>query len=97
MPESIWGYTKITAPMDGTVVYSAVEVGQTVNANQTTPTIVEMAQLDTMTVKAQISEADNRQCPSGQAVYFTVLGKPRSSRGILRAIEPGPISMDGVW
>lgn len=90
------GYTKITAPMDGTVVYSAVEVGQTVNANQTTPTIVEMAQLDTMTVKAQISEADVVNVHPGQAVYFTVLGKPNHPyRGILRAIEPGPISMDG--
>lgn len=90
------GYTKITAPMDGTVVYSAVEVGQTVNANQTTPTIVEMAQLDTMTVKAQISEADVVNVHPGQAVYFTVLGKPNHPyRGVLRAIEPGPISMDG--
>lgn len=90
------GYTKITAPMDGTVVYSAVEVGQTVNANQTTPTIVEMAQLDTMTVKAQISEADVVNVRPGQAVYFTVLGKPNHPyHGILRAIEPGPTSMDG--
>jgi macrolide-specific efflux system membrane fusion protein len=71
-------------------------VGQTVNANQTTPTIVEMAQLDTMTVKAQISEADVVNVHPGQAVYFTVLGKPNHPyRGILRAIEPGPISMDG--
>lgn len=90
------GYTKITAPMDGTVVYSAVEVGQTVNANQTTPTIVEMAQLDTMTVKAQISEADVVNVQPGQAVYFTILGKPNHPyRGTLRAIEPGPTSMDG--
>ena len=90
------GYTKITAPMDGTVVYSAVEVGQTVNANQTTPTIVEMAQLETMTVKAQISEADVVNVHSGQAVYFTILGKPNHPYlGTLRAIEPGPISMNG--
>lgn len=52
------GYTTINAPMDGTVVYTAVEEGQTVNANQTTPTIIELAKLDTMTVKAEISEAD---------------------------------------
>ena len=90
------GYTKITAPMDGTVVYSAVEVGQTVNANQTTPTIVEMAQLDTMTVKAQISEADVVNVHPGQAVYFTILGKPNHPyHATLRAIEPGPTSMDG--
>ena len=90
------GYTKITAPMDGTVVYSAVEVGQTVNANQTTPTIVEMAQLDTMTVKAQISEADVVNVHPGQEVYFTILGQQNHHyKGVLRAIEPGPILMDG--
>ncbi|MCL1091576.1 efflux RND transporter periplasmic adaptor subunit [Shewanella profunda] len=90
------GYTEITAPMDGTVVYTAVEVGQTVNANQTTPTIVEMAQLDIMTVKAQISEADVVNVHPGQSVYFTILGRPNHPyRGSLRAIEPGPTSMDG--
>lgn len=90
------GYTEITAPMAGTVVYTAVEEGQTVNANQTTPTIVEMAQLDTMTVKAQISEADVINVHPGQAVYFTILGRPNYRYlGTLRAIEPGPISMDG--
>ncbi|MFQ6370209.1 efflux RND transporter periplasmic adaptor subunit [Shewanella sp. YIC-542] len=90
------GYTTITAPMDGTVVYTAVEVGQTVNANQTTPTIVEIAQLDTMTIKAQISEADVVNVMPGQAVYFTILGKPdHKYRATLRAIEPGPTSMDG--
>ena len=34
------GYTRITAPLDGTVVSVPVDEGQTVNANQTTPTIV---------------------------------------------------------
>lgn len=87
-------YTKITAPMDGTVVYSAVEVGQTVNANQTTPTIVEIAQLDTMTVKAEISEADVINVNRGQAVYFTILGQPTHRyHGIVRAVDPAPTSM----
>ncbi|MFA0724939.1 HlyD family efflux transporter periplasmic adaptor subunit, partial [Vibrio sp. 10N.222.49.E5] len=51
-------YTKIESPIDGTVVYVSVEEGQTVNTNQSTPSIVEVAQLDVMTVKAQVSEAD---------------------------------------
>ena len=34
------GYTRITAPLDGTIVSVPVDEGQTVNANQTTPTIV---------------------------------------------------------
>ncbi|WP_417760179.1 efflux RND transporter periplasmic adaptor subunit [Shewanella sp.] len=90
------GYTTISAPMDGTVVYNAVEVGQTVNSNQTTPTIIEMAQLDKMTVKAQISEADVVNVKPGQQVYFTILGSPNKKYfATLRAIEPGPTSMDG--
>ena len=50
------GYTRIVAPMDGTVYAIPVEEGQTVNANQTTPTILKLATLDTMTVEAEISE-----------------------------------------
>ncbi len=89
-------YTTILAPMDGTVVYTAVEAGQTVNANQSTPTIVELANLSTMTVKAQISEADVIHVATDQPVYFTILGEPNHKyRATLRAIEPGPTSMDG--
>ncbi|WP_086980733.1 efflux RND transporter periplasmic adaptor subunit [Vibrio aphrogenes] len=90
------GYTTISAPMDGTVVYTSVEAGQTVNANQTTPTIIELAQLDTMTVKAQISEADVIHVHPGQVAYFTILGQPNKKyKGTLRAIEPGPTIMTG--
>lgn len=89
-------YTTIKAPMEGVIVYSAVEVGQTVNANQSTPTIVELADLQKMTVKAQISEADVINVKPGQAVYFTILGQPdQRYNAILRAIEPGPTVMDG--
>jgi macrolide-specific efflux system membrane fusion protein len=90
------GYTTITAPMAGTIVYTAVEVGQTLNANQTTPTIVELADLHHMTVKAEISEADVVHVKPGQSVYFTILGQPNHRyKATLRAIEPGPTSMDG--
>jgi macrolide-specific efflux system membrane fusion protein len=82
--------------MDGTVVYTAVEVGQTVNANQSTPTIVELANLQTMTVKAEISEADVIHVAPKQTVYFTILGQPNHKyEATLRAVEPGPTSMDG--
>ncbi|WP_137227216.1 efflux RND transporter periplasmic adaptor subunit [Shewanella sp. MEBiC00475] len=90
------GYTTIKAPMDGMVVYTAVTVGQTVNSSQSTPTIVELADLHKMTVKAQISEADVIKVKSGQAVYFTILGQPNNRyNATLRAIEPGPTIMDG--
>ena len=85
------GYTKITSPIDGTVVAVAVKVGQTVNANQSTPTIIKVAQLDTMTVKAEISEADVVRVTPGQTVIFTILGEPdRQYETVLRDIEPGP-------
>ena len=90
------GYTIIKAPMDGVVVYNSVEVGQTVNASQTTPTLVELADLSKMTIEAQISEADVINVKPGQAVYFTILGQPNKRyKAKLRAIEPGPTSMDG--
>lgn len=90
------GYTTISAPIDGTVVYTAVSEGQTVNSNQSTPTIIELAQLNKMTVKAQISEADVVNVKPGMEVYFTILGKPNKRfHATLRAIEPGPTLMDG--
>ncbi|MGZ8096945.1 MAG: efflux RND transporter periplasmic adaptor subunit, partial [Methylosarcina sp.] len=52
------GYTKIFAPMDGTVVQQTARAGQTLNANQQTPTIMQLAKLDKMTVRAQTAEAD---------------------------------------
>lgn len=83
------GYTRITAPISGTVVAIVTEEGQTVNANQTAPTIVKLADLSTMTVEAQISEADVPRIRPGQPVYFTLLGDPdRRYEATLRAIEP---------
>lgn len=83
--------TKITAPADGTVVAVLVSEGQTVNAQQTSPTIVKLADLDTMVIKAQISEADVTRVQPGQQVYFTILGEPdRKIDATLRAIEPAP-------
>ncbi|PWF32351.1 MacA family efflux pump subunit, partial [Yersinia pestis] len=65
---------QIVAPMDGTIVAIVTEEGQTVNANQSAPTIVKLAKLDTMTIKAEISEADVMKVEEGQTVYFTTLG-----------------------
>lgn len=88
------GYTRITAPMDGQVVAIVTQEGQTVNANQSTPTIVILAQLDTMTVKAQISEADVTKVHPGLPVYFTILGEPSHHfEAKLRSIEPAPDSI----
>ncbi|WP_337996902.1 efflux RND transporter periplasmic adaptor subunit [Oleispirillum naphthae] len=83
------GYTRISAPISGTVVAVAVDEGQTVNANQTTPTLLKLAQLDTMTVCAEVSEADIPRVAPGQTVYFTILGEPDNRYYTkVRAIEP---------
>lgn len=86
--------TKITAPSDGTVVALLVEAGQTVNANSTTPTIAKIANLDTMVINAEISEADVVKVKPGQRVYFTILGDPDNKiEATLREIEPAPTSI----
>ncbi|MET0312070.1 MAG: efflux RND transporter periplasmic adaptor subunit [Burkholderiaceae bacterium] len=88
------GYTKILAPIDGVVVAIVTQEGQTVNANQSAPTIIKLAKLDTVTVKAQISEADVVRVKAGQDVYFTILGEPnRRYRTKLREVEPAPDSI----
>jgi macrolide-specific efflux system membrane fusion protein len=72
----------------------AVEVGQSVNANNASPTIVKIANLDRMVVKAEISEADVPRVEPGQKVYFTILGDPDTRiDATLRAIEPAPESI----
>jgi len=88
------GYTKVIAPISGTVVAIVTPEGQTVNAVQTAPTIVKLADLETMTVKAQISEADVPHVHQGQSLYFTILGDPSHRYyAKLRAVEPAPESM----
>lgn len=89
------GYTQIVAPMDGTIVAIVTEEGQTVNANQSAPTIVKLAKLDTMTVKAEISEADVMRVEEGQTVYFTTLGNnDKKHYATLRQVEPAPNSIN---
>ncbi len=85
------GYTKIYAPMAGTIAAVPVKEGQTLNASQTAPTIVTIADLSTMTVKAQVSEADVSKLKIGMDAYFTLLGQPgKRYVGKLRQIQPTP-------
>ncbi|OBX06820.1 ABC transporter substrate-binding protein [Gallibacterium salpingitidis] len=69
-------YTKITSPLDGTVISIPVSEGQTVNANQTTPTIIQVADLDTMLIKPEISEGDITKIKAGMTVKFSTLAEP---------------------
>lgn len=82
------GYTRIAAPMDGTVVAIVTEQGQTVNAAISTPTIVKLAQLDTVQIEAQISEADVPRVKPGMPAWFTLLGEPEQRHATtLHAID----------
>lgn len=84
-------YTRILAPMDGEVVSITTLEGQTVIATQSAPTILKLADLSTITVKAQVSEADVIRIYKGQPVYFTILGEPdKKYHGKLRQIQPSP-------
>jgi macrolide-specific efflux system membrane fusion protein len=88
------GYTRITAPMDGTVLLTMAEEGQTVNATQSAPTIVILGEIDRMEVRAEISEADVTKVKPGQNVYFTVLGDlTHQFEGKLETIDPAPDSL----
>ncbi len=71
-------YTHIVAPIDGYVVGIVTQEGQTVIAEQLAPVLLKLADLDTMTVKAQVSEADVIHIVPGQEVYFTILGNRKS-------------------
>ena len=88
------GYTRITAPIDGTVLAIVTQEGQTVNASQSAPTIIVLGQIDVMTVRAEISEADIVHVRPGQDVYFTILGDPdHRYEATLGSIEPAPESI----
>lgn len=87
------GYTSVTAPMDGVVISVAVEKGQTVNAVQDSPTLVTIAQTNTMTVEAEIAEADVGAVQPGMAAYFTLLGADKTRyEGKLKSIDPAPLA-----
>lgn len=91
------GFTKIFAPIDGTVVTRTARLGQTLNANQTTPMILQLAKLDAMTVRAQVAEADVMRLKAGLPVYFTTLGSgDRRWHGKVRQILPSPEVLNNV-
>ncbi|SDR91386.1 membrane fusion protein, macrolide-specific efflux system [Halopseudomonas xinjiangensis] len=95
--EADLNYTRVYAPMGGTVVQQLANQGQTLNANQTAPIIVQIADLSTMTVRTQVSEADIAQLEVGMPAYFSTLGQPRRRwEGTLRQILPTPEVLNNV-
>ncbi|NBF11426.1 efflux RND transporter periplasmic adaptor subunit [Pseudomonas sp. Fl4BN1] len=85
------GYTRIYAPMSGTVVAVDAREGQTLNAQQQTPLILRIAKLSPMTVWAEVSEADIGHVKPGMSAYFTTLsGGSRRWTSTVRQILPIP-------
>ncbi len=90
-------YAQILAPMDGVVVSISLKQGQTINASQSSPTLLRIADLSTMTVQTQVSEADVTRLRPGMPVYFTTLGsRNRRYQGELRKVEPTPTVNNNV-
>jgi len=95
--EATLGYSKIYAPIDGTVVTIDKKEGMTLNASQQAPVIMRVADLTTMTVQAEVSEADVSKLKIGMEVYFTTLGSgDRRWYGNLRQILPTPVIENNV-
>lgn len=93
--EARLGYTRIFAPMAGTVVSLDAREGQTLNATYQTPNILRIADLSAMTVWTEVSEADVRGVKPGMPVYFSTLGSqesrtPRRWVGKVRQVLPAP-------
>ncbi len=77
--------------MAGTVVSLDAKEGQTLNANYDTPLVLQIADLDTMTVWTDVSEADVVKLREGMSLWFTTLGLPdRKWHATLRQIQPAP-------
>ncbi len=90
-------YAKIYAPIDGTVVSITSRQGQTLNTNQQAPTVMRVADLSTMTVQTQVSEADIGKLRKDMSVYFTTLGSQgRRWYSKLDRIQPTPEILNNV-
>ena len=91
-------HTFIRAPVDGTVIQRAVDVGQTVAASLQAPTLFLIAQdLRRMQVDASVDEADVGAIREGQPVEFTVDAYPgRVFRGEVLQVRKNPQVVQNV-
>ena len=90
-------FTRIVAPIAGTIVSVNMTEGRTLNATQQAPTILTIADLTKMSVEAEISEADISKLNNGMDVYFTTLGSDnRRWTSSLRQILPQPTITNNV-
>ncbi|EKN5101848.1 efflux RND transporter periplasmic adaptor subunit [Yersinia enterocolitica] len=82
------GFTRIMAPIDGEVLGIVTKEGQTIVSSQTAPTILVLANVDTMTVHTRISETDILKVSVGQPLWFYVVADPeRRYDSLMDAIQ----------
>ncbi|MCW5559249.1 MAG: efflux RND transporter periplasmic adaptor subunit, partial [Verrucomicrobiae bacterium] len=89
--EALLGYTRIYAPISGTVVSLEAKEGQTLNATYQTPTVLRIADLKAMTVWTAVAEADIHRVKPGMPASFSTLGNDgRRWMGTVRQVLPMP-------
>lgn len=85
------GYTRILAPMGGQVLGIVTKEGQTVVSSQTAPTILVLANVDTMTVQTRISETDILKVHPGQPLTFYVVADPKHRyQSVMGTLQDAP-------
>jgi HlyD family secretion protein len=91
-------YTDIISPIDGVVISRAVDVGQTVAASLSAPTLFTIAQdLRQMQVDTSITEGDVGKLKAGMATTFVVDAYPsKKFKGTIRQIRNAPVSVQNV-
>jgi len=91
-------YATIYSPIDGVVISRDVDVGQTVAASMSTPTLFTIANnLSQMQVDASIDEADIGNIKDGQVASFTVDAYPDSTfQGTVKQVRLSPVIVQNV-
>ena len=91
-------YTVIRSPIDGTVVARNVDLGQTVAASFSAPTIFTIAKdLKTMWVYTKTDESDVGSIPGGKPVTFKVDAFPKETfHGVVRQVRMNPTMVQSV-
>jgi macrolide-specific efflux system membrane fusion protein len=85
------GFTRIIAPIDGEVLGIVTKEGQTIVSSQTVPTILVLADVDTMTVQTRISETDILKVRVGQPLWFYVVADPKQRYdSVMGSIQEAP-------
>ena len=92
------GYTKIIAPVDGTIISREIDLGQPVAASFQAPELFTIAQdLTKMQIEVNVSEADIGKVKEGQDVIYTLDGYPDSEfTGKVTQVRISPTTVSNV-